>query len=229
MVDLSKNICGCHVYQCTIDNRTLGKKNCPFCSHRKLCPHNNLLVTYPTITNEWDYVRNNNDNPENYAPCSNKMAWWVCPMNPCGCHVYQAPINQRTSGKLGCPFCASKQLCPHYNLRAIYPDIAAEWDYNGNADVQEVNAPHSKALVLWKCVAGKHESYRARISHRTKIRGSSCPTCNKSKGEKYIGEILNKMNISHETEWKHSVLLSRRYDFKFELGGIKHIIEYDGI
>jgi hypothetical protein len=42
----SKNMCGCHYWPATINSRTYGGNNCPFCSNQKVCAHNNLSVIH---------------------------------------------------------------------------------------------------------------------------------------------------------------------------------------
>ena len=69
------NICGCHRWNASINNRTNRNSNCPFCSSQILCPHNNILYLYPEVCKEWDYQRNKNK-PEKYSPGSNDKVWW---------------------------------------------------------------------------------------------------------------------------------------------------------
>src|SRR5581483_5577357 len=68
-----------------------------------VCSHNNLKVKRPDLMPEWDYEKNT-ERPENLFPKSNKYAWWICPINPCGCHKYQSLVSDRTTG-YGCPYC----------------------------------------------------------------------------------------------------------------------------
>ena len=58
-------------------------------------------------------------------------------------------------------------------------------------------------------------------------RGTGCPRCKKSRGEKEIMGILEKMNIKFEDEYEFIKLSKRRFDFylpKYNL-----VIEYHGI
>lgn len=144
-----ENPCGCHTWQTKIYDRTKGEK-CPFCSHRNLCPHNNLKALHPDICQEWDYERNAKG-PDEYAPGSSKKVWWRCKENSCGCHNWESAISKRTCDKQGCPFCSHQKVCPHSNLKALHPDICQEWDYERNTKDPDEYAPGSKEKVWWRC------------------------------------------------------------------------------
>jgi hypothetical protein len=55
----SKNPCGCHEWKASIKHRTRSSNptGCPNCASKKICSHNNLLVLYPKICEEWDYEK----------------------------------------------------------------------------------------------------------------------------------------------------------------------------
>lgn len=97
-----------------------------------LCKHNNLLALNPKICEGWNYDKNDLG-PENYTSSSNKRVWWKCVSNPCGCHVWEATINNRVKAG-SCPFCSktNKRICPHNNLLALNPELCKEWDYDKN-------------------------------------------------------------------------------------------------
>lgn len=87
------------------------------------------------------------------------------------CDGKQCGLGVRVGG--GC------YICPHYNLKTIYPSIAVEWDYvrNGGKSPHEF-APKSSTKVWWICPknhCGCH-IYESRISNRT-VNGRGCPFC----------------------------------------------------
>ena len=171
------NSCGCHKWEATISNRTgVNNTGCPYCSNKKLCPHNNLEALHPELVKEWH--PDNHEPMNSYAPHSNKLAWWVCFVNPCGCHIWKANINSRTGNdKRGCPFCANQKLCPHNNLEAIHPELIKEWHPN-NFKRMSSYAPKSNDKVWWICninPCGCH-IYEAIINNRTRNL-SGCPYC----------------------------------------------------
>lgn len=170
-----KNRCGCHRFEASISNRTAKRPTgCPYCSNRILCPHNNLTFSHPDLCKEWCHERNIKG-PENYSHGSDHMIWWKCPHNPCGCHIYQCIISNRTGNKRGCPFCNSHAVCPHNNLKAKFPDIAAEWCYERNRGIPEDYLPGSDNMAWWICSNNKCgcHIYQAQIKNRTNDRG--CP------------------------------------------------------
>lgn len=131
--------CDCHVWEASPDHRAY--TGCPFCSSKRLCPHNNLKALCPDICQEWDYERNEKS-PEMFSVASGVSVWWRCKNNPCGCHKWEASIYIRTGlQSVGCPFCANKKICPHNNLKALHPDICQEWDYERNIKPSEEYSP----------------------------------------------------------------------------------------
>jgi Probable Zinc-ribbon domain len=74
----TKNICGCHCWESSISNRTSNqKRNCPYCSNKAVCEHNNLAITHTKLCKEWDYTKNIKL-PQNYSFGSGTKVWWVC-------------------------------------------------------------------------------------------------------------------------------------------------------
>lgn len=172
-----KNWCGCHKWEATIDKRAgKFKRGCPYCCNHKLCPHNNLLALYPKLCEEWDYEKNVLG-PENFAPFSDKKVFWICSLNPCGCHKWDTSINQRTSTKeTNCPYCCNRQLCPHNNLSIVCADLCEnEWDYKKNTLGPENFPKGSGEKVWWKCERG--HSWRSVIHNRSRVNSCGCPTC----------------------------------------------------
>lgn len=218
--------CDCHIYQARINSRTSEQNGCPFCLNRQLCPHNNLLARYPNIGKEWCHKKNIKG-PECYPPGSGDMVWWECPINPCGCHIYQSTINNRTSNGNNCPYCTNRSICPHNNLSVLYPSIANEWDFEINQKLPSDYVPGSNDVVNWICPINPLHKYRSSIATRTN--GSRCLICNESNGEALVRSILVKYNILFEKEWRITEFLpTKRYDFYFQHQGVKWIIEYDG-
>ena len=68
-------------------------------------------------------------------------------------------------------------ICPHYNLKVKYPNLAIEW-HQKNLKGPEEYLPHSGQIVWWKCCKAKCECHEwsAEINSRTK--GFGCPFCN---------------------------------------------------
>ena len=141
-----------------------------------VCPHNNIAVKYPNLALQWVYERNIYK-PEDITPGSAKMIWWKCPINPCGCHIWQSSVYNRVKGH-GCPYCSNQKPCIHTCLQTLFPDIAAEFDLERNTVGPTEILPNSHNKYWWRC---KHAScnchiWQASASNRVSNQ-SKCPFC----------------------------------------------------
>ena len=57
---------------------------------------NKILLLHPEIKDEWDSSKNGNIN-DFHGSLSKKRVWWICKLNACGCHLYEAPVNKGSS------------------------------------------------------------------------------------------------------------------------------------
>ena len=93
-------------------------------------------IQHPLLS-EWDHSRNALQDrfPYNISLQSKKQIFWLCTKCPAGQeHSWSASPHSRTDlMKRGCPICAGRVACRCNSLQALYPDIAAEWDYSKNA------------------------------------------------------------------------------------------------
>lgn len=63
------------------------------------------------------------------------------------------------------------------DLRTLRPDLAAEWDYEGNGNLRpEDVAPGTGQMLSWVCSVPSHPTFRQTGYERHK-RGSGCPYC----------------------------------------------------
>ena len=158
--------------------------SCPVCAGRMLVQGvNDLSVTHPSLANEWDYEKNKDLKPQSITFTCPKKVWWKC--SECG-KEWQAQINVRVSRGSGCPSCGYRkkmQLTRARNIKAskkdlvsLFPEIAAEWDYEKNSDLDPTAlSPGSNIKVWWVCAKG--HSYQAWMSDRTGWRKTGCPYC----------------------------------------------------
>ncbi len=161
--------CKCrHEWQARVKARTDGS-GCPICARKKATPEYNLRAQYPELAKEWHPEKNGDLNPEDVTPGSEKRIWWKCDRG----HEWQAEVSDRKKGSK-CPVCSGRRVAADVNLRAQYPDIAAEWhpEKNGNLRPEDVVGGSNKK-VWWKGKCG-HE-WQAVIYSRKK--GSGCPVC----------------------------------------------------
>lgn len=165
-----------HEWEAQINSRSRGT-GCPYCSGKYIIVgETDLGSTNPELIGEWNFHKNENKNPEMFSKGSEEKVWWKCWKG----HEWEAAIYSRVAGK-GCPICAGNQVLVGYNdLRSLYPNIVAEWNYkkNGNLKPEMVHS-NARRKVWWKCDKG-HE-WETAIYHRTGKRATGCPYCNNSK------------------------------------------------
>lgn len=164
------HICG-QEWQTRINARTVGKHGCPYCSHEKpIKGINDLPTLRPDLMKEWDYEKNIGIEPSELMPNSNKRVWWKC--SKCG-YSYHVLLSSRNKGT-GCKKCAGQVLLSGVNdLATLYPDIASEWDYEGNNGVAPSDVfPNDNKPYHWKCKLG----HKWITSPNNRMR-TGCPFC----------------------------------------------------
>lgn len=89
-----------HEWEASIHARSITGSGCPYCSNRKACKDNCLNTKYPTLSLEWDFIKNDLT-PNDVLPNSKKKVWWKCKNN----HEWKAWISDRVNGTK-CTQCA---------------------------------------------------------------------------------------------------------------------------
>lgn len=136
---------------------------CSVCSgHSVGVGFNDLKTTHPLIASEafeWDTT--------SVSGGSGLKRRWKCKKG----HIFEARIQERTSGRVNCGICSGRTVLAGFNdLATIYPDLAKEasgWDPTSFS-------AGSGSRRSWKCSSG-HE-WTAGINSRTSHR-SGCPIC----------------------------------------------------
>lgn len=150
-----------------------------------------------TLLDEWDYEKNELG-PDKYAPSSNKVVWWKCPV--CGNEWKSSPNTRHHSN--GCIKCHRDKSSEKYvstlikkngSLEDNYPDIAKEWHpyKNGDRKPSEFTS-RSGQKVWWKCSKCGNE-WEATIAHRT-TDGRGCPICSKER----LRQQLIKLTVTKD-------------------------------
>ena len=164
-----------HEWQASVANRHRKKQKCPYCTGRlAITGVNDLATTNPELLLEWDYSKNVSIDPTLVKAGSCKKAWWKCVKG----HEWETKILNRAIKGHGCIYCSSNKVLFGYNdFLTQYPELAEEWDYEKNLEInpQELQVK-SNLKVWWKCKHCGH-SWQAYISNRTS-HNSSCPKCN---------------------------------------------------
>jgi hypothetical protein len=180
-----------HEWETLIYTRT-SNNNCPYCSHQKISKDESLAVKYPELSKEWHPTKNGNLTPYDFAPRSNKKAWWK--YESC---EWESVIWHRTkafdTGNKGLPQINALNL-----LSVKCPTLSEEWHpiKNGELKPHDVSYKSSKK-VWWKCING-HE-WETSISSRSRLDHIyQCPyCCNQKVNEENCLAVKNKI-ISKE-------------------------------
>lgn len=190
--------------------RTPLHSGCPYCNSTKLSEENSLFSLYPELCTEWDYERNEKDDPSAISPKSNKAVYWVCSKNPN--HRWKTKVFNRTQNHsgmkrggnmnvVGCPYCAGDILQPQGSLAALYPLIAKEYHPLFNETSPTEVSPFSNQYCWWICSQNHDHVWNAQVSSRTSGNGIEilsfllfigCPFCgNQKKGRKKVIDTLS--------------------------------------
>ena len=152
----------------------------------------------PELVAQWDAAANAPLLPSAVTLGSGKMVWWQCRACPCGhVHQWQARIRVRARQGTGCPVCTGRRPCACSSLAVKRPDIAAQWDTEGNGDLTAADVTvSSNRKIVWRCA--KHQpdvTWTTLVDHRTQTHAhcpahvhkrtpTGCPECAKAPSPK---------------------------------------------
>lgn len=131
----------------------------------------------------------------------------------------QTPSNHKRGWN--CSKCGGRYV-PTNN--EIIDEFKTKHGDNYDYSMVEYKNHHTKVKIM--CL--KHGEFEQEPnSHK---RGSGCPSCNESKGEKIISKLLNENNISYNKEFKFSDCKDKKeLPFDFYLPDHNVCIEFNGI
>ena len=151
-----------HVTHATVESRAKNKKDCAYCSNRKVLKgFNDLGTTFPEIARQ-----SHGWNPQTLTAGSNKKVEWICKKG----HIWKQTPVSRTQGS-GCPYCAGFYSWPGFNdLATLNKEIAAQADGWDPSTIGSGSGEKKK----WKCELG--HTWEARVNNRAG-RNIGCPYC----------------------------------------------------
>ena len=161
-----------HSYEDSVKHQNAGR-NCPVCAGRQVLKgYNDLVSVHPELMPEWNFDENT-IYPDAVTSGSNKQAFWKCPKG----HAYMMQIMARVRGR-NCPVCAGKIVIQGTNdLATVHPELISEWDVEKNILLPSQVTTGSNKKIWWICKQG----HSWKTSVKTRVAGSSCPICAKSK------------------------------------------------
>ncbi len=121
-----------HEWESSISERVRSAKNsinknksiCPYCSNKRVSAEYNLVMKFPNIAKQWNYIKNGALNPLEISPGSGKRVWWTCEYD--SNHIWQDTISNRTFLNRNCPICA-KENKTSFPERVIYYYLKKEF------------------------------------------------------------------------------------------------------
>ena len=181
----------------------------------------------------WDYEKNK-INPFDIAKNSHEDVWIKC--RAISYHPsYKIQCSSFYKGNR-CPYCSNKKVHPkdsfaQYHIDNTDPDfIEKYWSEKNTIDPFSIAPNSTKFKVLIKCQNFcKHDDYKVESSSFTK--GSRCPKCKESKGEKEIRKYLNnnKINFIAQKKFPNLYGIKNGYlSYDFYLPEQNLLIEYQG-
>jgi len=153
----------------------------------------NITETHPLISEDWDYQKNDDLNPNQFVMSDKKSVWWKCKKG----HSYQVSIYSRVRSN-GCKVCGRAETEDKKNINRLnegksfskkFPDLIKEWDYQKNGTIPpDMVTWGSKKKVWWKCT----DNHSWLATPYSRGRGSGCPECS----QKIVGEKTRKTRLS---------------------------------
>ncbi|MDY5668903.1 MAG: zinc-ribbon domain-containing protein [Bacilli bacterium] len=175
--------------------------------------HNNgIMVEHvKELLDLWDFEKNSQIglDPKVLPVNSSKTAFWKCDDG----HYWQEKIKVVYGRKYKCLYCKGSLVWPGKNdLQTLFPEIAAEWDYDKNATVPEKVSPRDTNIYWWKCKKG-HPSFARSVIHRVN-RHDTCPYCSGRKvltGFNDLQTLFPEISKEWDYEKNNGVLPSEVY------------------
>jgi len=135
---------------------------------------------------------------------SKVLAVWKCSQGHTWCATPNSLSNAR--GGTGCGVCAGKSVIFETSLRAVAPQLAAEWDSERNQLPPEHVSPQSNKLFHWWCLVADDHRWQASPNNRFG-RGSGCPCCAGQQASSTNNLTLYK-NLMHEWDYTKNEALN---------------------
>lgn len=200
-------------------NKHLLGRGCPICANATRNDNNKMtLDDFIKISNE---IHNNfYDYSESIYKGALSYIDIICPEHG----KFKQKVSDHIRGH-GCKYCAqTSNRLKLFKTTSDIIDRAHEihgdfYDYS-KVDYKGINEPITIICPI-------HKEF-SQIAH-AHLRGAGCPKCNKSKGEKFVSKILDKLNIKYKEQYKfQDCKFKQPLPFDFYLLDYSICIEYQG-
>jgi hypothetical protein len=226
-------------YKALLKQRETTNKDC--CGHME-CKNKKVHETYiknlinnketlahkfPHLITEWS--SKNLQSPYQFSYGSESRVWWICSKG----HEWEDNVLHRTGSDRGCPYCSNKRVCMDNCLQTLRPNIASEWHPKKNDKLTPFDYTYGSDKIVWWLCKNGHE-FKNSISNRTS-KGTGCPICKESKGERKIREFLESLKIKFISQYEINGLVGlggKNLKFDFSIfdnnKNLLFLIEFDG-
>ena len=184
-----------HNFEQTVSKRTgVQGANCPYCSSQRLLKgFNDLATVRPELALLWDF-EGNTELPEDVFAYSNRKYSWRC-----GSEHYWS--SSPTGMKGSCPYCVNQKVWPGFNdLATLRPELALEWDEDGNQIPASQVSACGRSKAQWICAEG-HKWIAAKYS---RCAGTGCPFCSNKSRIPAPGSDLESLYPEIASEWDYA-------------------------
>lgn len=116
-------VCG-YEWEATPNSKPFGKGCSVCCNKIIISGYNDLKTKVPQIAKEWDYAKNGDKTPDQFAPYSTAKVWWLCQFG----HSWEQKICFRTNRLKGCPTCNATfktsfpEQAVYFYILKLFPD-----------------------------------------------------------------------------------------------------------
>lgn len=175
-------------------------------------------ISNELLIKEWDYELNPKK-PQDYTFGSKEKVHWIC--SKCG-YMWAAAINSRNKGA-GCPACAGNIVVTGKNdLATMRSDLAKEWDYQKNIDLNPTQISYSSGHKYWWICPVGHNSYMASPSHRAS--GTGCPICGNMRIAEKSSKPVDQLSLDGEYIRTFKSVKEASEEFGLSRGAISNAI-----
>lgn len=210
-------------------SRIYGRKNkCLYCSGRLVWKGDNDLQTlFPHIAAEWDYEKND-ITPDKVSPRDTSVFWWKCQN---GHPSFQRSVEHRVSRHDICPYCSGRKVISGVNdLRSLFPDIASEWDLEGNRGILPSDvSPETWKAYNWICPKGHHYSMKVHLRTHS-IKAIDCPKCVKAHSTSFPEQAVfyYTKQVFPDAINRYKGLTKTKLELDIYIPSLSIGVEYDG-
>lgn len=197
-----------HSYRQSIRKFVGRSSECPYYLGRRVGYGNDLYSNYKDMCDlDWDWEFNEKL-PSEYTPNSHRVVFWLC--RQCNeNHTYGMPISDKVRGR-SCPYAAGKKVGHGNSVGYVFPEVAAEWDFDRNKkDPSDYcYGSHKSVWFVHETAKGDTHRWKAPIKNRT-LAGTRCPYCAQGDVSGISQEWLDSLNIRY-LEREYSVFVNNR-------------------